>query len=80
MLANFALRDFANQFKKMKIKKEFSMHLPRQTKGLLEKLASDDDLTTSQQPQPLGLFNLPEPKPQGLLSTHAWKIFDVKDG
>ena len=56
------------------------MHLPRQTKGLLQKLASNDDLTTSQQPTPLGLFNLPEPKPQGLLSTHAWEVFDVKDG
>ena len=56
------------------------MYLPRQTKGLLEKLASDDDLTASQQTQPLGLFNLPEPKPQGLLSTHAWEIFDARDG
>lgn len=56
------------------------MHLPRQTKGLLEKLSSDDDLTASQQTQPLGLFNLPEPKPQGLLSTHACKNFDFKDG
>ena len=56
------------------------MHLPRQTKGLLQKLASNDDLTTSQQPTPLGLFNVPEPKHQGLLSTHAWEVFDVKDG
>ena len=56
------------------------MHLPKQTKGLLEKLASDDDLTASHQPQPLGLFNLPDPKAQGLLSTHAWKNFDFKDG
>ena len=56
------------------------MHLPRQTKGLLEKLTSDDDLTTSQKLIPFGLFNLPEPKPQGLLSTHAWEVFDVKDG
>ena len=55
------------------------MHLPKRTKGLLEKLASDDDLTVSQQPQPLGLFNLPVPKPQGLLSTHVWKIFDAQD-
>ena len=58
----------------------YSMHLPKQTKGLLEKLASDDDLTASQKPQPLGLFNLPEPKPQGLLSKHDWEIFDTKDG
>ena len=56
------------------------MQSQRQTKGLLEKLASDDDLTTSQQAQPLGLFNLPEPKPQGLLSTHAWETFDAKNG
>ena len=56
------------------------MHLPKRTKGLLEKLSSDDDLTVSQQPQTLGLFNLPEPKPQGLLSKHAWKNFDFKDG
>ena len=56
------------------------MRLTRQTKGLLEKLASDDDLTVSQQPQPLGLFNLPKPKPQGLLCTLAWEIFDYKDG
>ena len=56
------------------------MHLPKQTKGLLEKLAGDDDLMTSHQPTPLGLFNFPEPKPQGLLSTHAWEVFDVKDG
>ena len=55
------------------------MHLPKQTKGLLEKLSSDDDLTVSQQPQTLGLFNLPVPKPQGLLSTHAWEIFDAQD-
>ena len=55
------------------------MHLPKQTKGLLEKLASEEDLTTSQQAQPLGLFNLPEPKTQGLLSTHDWEIFDNKD-
>ncbi len=46
----------------------------------VEKLCSDDDLTAYQNPQPLGLFNLPEPKPQGLLSTHAWEIFDSKDG
>ena len=58
----------------------YSMHLPKQIKGLLEKLASEDDLTTSQQSTPLGLFNVPEPKPQGLLSTHAWEVFDVKDG
>ena len=58
----------------------YSMHLPKQTKGLLEKLAGDDDLMTSHQPTPLGLFNFPEPKPQGLLSTHAWEVFDVKDG
>ena len=57
----------------------YSMHLPKQTKGLLEKLSSDDDLTVSQQPQTLGLFNLPVPKPQGLLSTHAWEIFDAQD-
>lgn len=56
------------------------MHLPKQTKGLLEKLASEDELMASQQLQPLGLFNLPEPKPQGLLSTHAWEIFDNKGG
>ena len=56
------------------------MRLPRQTKGLLEKLASDDDLTTSQKPIPFGLFNLPETIPQGLLSTHAWEIFDARDG
>lgn len=56
------------------------MHLPKQTKGLLEKLANDEELTTSQKPIPLGLFNLPEPKPQGLLSTHAWEIFDAQDG
>ena len=55
------------------------MHLPTQTKGLLEKLASDQDLATSLQLQPLGLFNLPEPKLQGLLSTHAWEIFDTQD-
>lgn len=36
--------------------------------------------TTSQQSTPLGLFNVPEPKPHGLLSTHAWEVFDVKDG
>ena len=56
------------------------MHLPKQTKGLLKKLSSDDDLTASQKPQPLGLFNLPEPKPQGLLSKHAWETFDAKNG
>ena len=56
------------------------MQSQRQTKGLLEKLAGDDDLTAYQQPQPLGLFNLPEPKAQGLLSKHAWKNFDFKDG
>ena len=56
------------------------MQSQRQTKGLLEKLASDDDLTASQQSQPIRLFNLPKPKPQGLLSTHAWEIFDTKDG
>ena len=59
--------------------KDYSMHLPRQTKGLLEKLSSDDDLKAFQKPKPLGLFNLPEPKPQGLLSTHAWEIFDAQD-
>ena len=47
---------------------------------ILEKLAGDDDLMTSHQPKPLGLFNLPKPKAQGLLSTHAWEIFDTKDG
>ena len=56
--------------------KDYLMHLPKQTKGLLEKLAGKDDLMTSHQPTPLGLFNLPEPKPQGLLSTHAWEMFD----
>ena len=56
------------------------MQSQRQTKGLLEKLSSDDDLTASQKPQPLGLFNLPEPKPQGLLNTHAWEMFDIKEG
>ena len=56
------------------------MHLPKQTKGLLEKLSSDDDLMTSHQPTALGLFNLPKPKPQGLLSTHAWETFDAKNG
>ena len=56
------------------------MQSQRQTKGLLEKLASDDDLTASQQPTPFGLFNLPKQKPQGLLSTHAWEIFDAQDG
>ena len=56
------------------------MQSQRQTKGLLEKLAGDDDLMTSQQPTPLGLFNLPEQKPQGLLCTLAWEIFDYKDG
>jgi hypothetical protein len=60
--------------------KDYPMHLPKQTKGLLEKLSSDDDLTAYQKPQPLGLFNLPEPKPQGLLSTHAWEIFDAFSG
>ena len=60
--------------------RSISMHLPKQTKGLLEKLSSDDDLTAYQKPQPLGLFNLPEPKPQGLLSTHAWEIFDAFSG
>ena len=59
--------------------KDYSMHLPRQTKGLLEKLASDDDLTTSQKPIPFGLFNLPETIPQGLLSTHAWEFIDFKN-
>ena len=53
------------------------MQSQRQTKGLFEKLASDDDLTASQQSQPLGLLNLPEPKAQGLLSTHDWEIFDA---
>ena len=56
------------------------MHLPKQTKGLLEKLAGDDDLTASQKPIPFGLFNLPKPKPQGLLSTHAWETYDFKNG
>ena len=56
------------------------MHLPRQTKGLLEKLSSDDEFTASQKPIPFGLFNLPEPKPQGLLNTRAWEIFDAEDG
>ena len=55
------------------------MHLPKRTKGLLEKLASDDDLSVSQQPQTLGLFNLPVPKPQGLLGINSWKDFDAKD-
>ena len=55
------------------------MHLTKQTKGLLEKLACEDDLTASQQPQPLGLFNLPEPKPQGLLGINSWKVFEVKN-
>jgi len=59
--------------------KDYPMHLPKQTKGLLQKLSSDDDLTVSQQPQPLGLFNLPVPKPQGLLSTHAWEFIDFKN-
>ena len=53
------------------------MRLPRQTKGLIEKLASEDDLTTSQQPEALGLLNFSEPNPQGLLSTHVWEIFDT---
>jgi hypothetical protein len=53
------------------------MQSQRQTKGLLEKLSSDDEFTASQKPIPLGLFNLPEPKPQGLLSTHDWEIFDA---
>ena len=56
------------------------MQSQRQTKGLLEKLASDDDLTASQQPETFGLFNLPETKFQGLLGTNAWEIFDTKDG
>ena len=56
------------------------MRLKRQTKGLLEKLAGDDDLTASQKPIPFGLFNLPKPKPQGLLSTQAWEIFDAQEG
>ena len=55
------------------------MQSQRQTKGLFEKLASDDDLAASQQPQPIGLFNLPKPKAQSLVSTHAWKNFDAKD-
>lgn len=58
----------------------YSMHLPKQTKGLLEKLSSDDDLTASQKPQPLGLFNLPEPQSQGLLSINSWETFDFKNG
>ena len=49
------------------------MHLPKQTKGLLEKLASEDDLTASQQPVPLDLLNQPETIPHGLLNTNTWK-------